>query len=85
MNAPRHKSHIEGEPNKIQVLELSDTLKVQDIEAAKGTKVHGYLKRVRLKVKSPIDGVIHTRYPARLVFPGDNLYILLKMDEATGW
>ena len=32
-----------------------------------------------------IDGVVHTMYPARLVFPGDNLYTLLKVDEPTGW
>jgi len=55
---------------------LSDTLKVQDIEAANGTKVYGYLM---------IMARAHTMYPARLVFPGDNLYTLLKVDEATGW
>jgi len=86
---------------------LSDTIKVQDIEAVKGTKVHGYLKimdrpsgkheipitlingigdgSLISEVKSPIDGVVHTMYPARLVFPEDNLYTLLKVDEATGW
>ena len=37
------------------------------------------------EVKSPIDGVVHTMYPVRLVFPGDNLYTLLKVDEPTGW
>lgn len=37
------------------------------------------------EVKSPIDGVVHTMYPARLVFPGDTLYTLLKVDEPTGW
>jgi predicted deacylase len=37
------------------------------------------------EVKSPIDGVVHTMYPARLVFPGDNLYTLLKVGGPTGW
>jgi predicted deacylase len=37
------------------------------------------------EVKSPIDGVVHTMYPARLVFPGDNLYTLLAVAEPTGW
>ena len=37
------------------------------------------------EVKSPITGVVHTMYPARLVFPGDNLYTLLKVAEPTGW
>ena len=37
------------------------------------------------EVKSPIDGVVHTMYPARLVFPGDNLYTLLRVAEPTGW
>lgn len=37
------------------------------------------------EVISPIDGVVHTMSPARLVFQGDNLYTLLKVDEPTGW
>ncbi len=40
---------------------------------------------VLAEVKSPIDGVVHTMYPARLVFPGERLYTLLKIREATGW
>jgi uncharacterized protein len=37
------------------------------------------------KVKSPIDGIVHTMYPARLVFQGERLYTLLKIGEPTGW
>jgi predicted deacylase len=37
------------------------------------------------EIFSPIDGVVHTMYPARLVFPGDRLYTLLKIGEKTGW
>ncbi|MCW4048434.1 MAG: succinylglutamate desuccinylase/aspartoacylase family protein [Candidatus Bathyarchaeota archaeon] len=37
------------------------------------------------EITSPIDGVVHTMYPARLVFPGDRLYTLLRIDEPTGW
>lgn len=37
------------------------------------------------EIKSPINGVVHTMYPARLVFPGDRLYTLLRIDEETGW
>ncbi len=37
------------------------------------------------EVKSPIDGVVHTMYPARLVFPGERLYTLLRIGEKTGW
>ena len=40
---------------------------------------------VLAEVKSPIDGVVHTMYPARLVFPGERLYTLLKIMEPTGW
>lgn len=36
-------------------------------------------------VKSPIDGVVHTMYPARLVFPGERLYTLLRVGKKTGW
>ena len=34
---------------------------------------------------SPIDGIVHTMYPRRLVFPGDGLYTLLKIGEPTGY
>lgn len=37
------------------------------------------------RIKSPIDGVVHTMYPRRLVFPGDGLYTLLKIGESTGY
>ena len=37
------------------------------------------------QIKSPIDGVVHTMYPRRLVFPGDGLYTLLKLGELTGY
>jgi len=40
---------------------------------------------VESEVKSPIDGVVHTMYPARLVFPGERLYTLLRIGEKTGW
>jgi len=36
-------------------------------------------------IRSPIDGVVHTMYPQRLVFPGDRLYTLLRVGEPTGW
>jgi len=34
---------------------------------------------------SPIDGVVHTMYVRRVVYPGDRLFTLLKIDEPTGW
>jgi predicted deacylase len=37
------------------------------------------------QIKSPIEGVVHTMYPKRLVFPGDGLYTLLKLGELTGY
>jgi hypothetical protein len=37
------------------------------------------------EINSPIDGIVHTMYPARLVFPGDRLYTLLRINERTGW
>jgi predicted deacylase len=36
------------------------------------------------QINSPIDGVVHTMYPRRLVFPGDGLYTLLKLGELMG-
>ena len=36
-------------------------------------------------IKSPIQGVVHTMYPRRLVYRGDKLYTLLKIGERTGW
>jgi len=37
------------------------------------------------EIHSPIDGVVHTMYPRRLVFPGDRLYTLLRVGEPTGY
>ena len=37
------------------------------------------------EIKSPIDGIVHTMYVRRVVFKGDRLYTLLKIDEQTGW
>ena len=37
------------------------------------------------EIHSPIDGIVHTMYVRRLVYPGDNLFTLLKIDEPTGW
>jgi predicted deacylase len=37
------------------------------------------------KVTSPFDGVVHTMFPRRVVFPGDNLFSLLQIGEPTGW
>jgi hypothetical protein len=37
------------------------------------------------EVKSPINGVVHTMYPKRVIHRGDRLYTLLEIDEPTGW
>jgi len=37
------------------------------------------------EVKSPVDGVVHTMYPRRVVYPGDTLFTILKIDKPTGW
>ena len=37
------------------------------------------------EIVSPIDGIVHTMYPARLVFQGDRLYTLLRIKGKTGW
>ncbi|HUS78638.1 MAG TPA: succinylglutamate desuccinylase/aspartoacylase family protein [Patescibacteria group bacterium] len=37
------------------------------------------------EIVSPINGVVHTLYVRRLVYPGDRLYTLLKVDKPTGW
>ena len=37
------------------------------------------------EIKSPVDGVMHTMYPRRLVYPGDTLFTILKIDKKTGW
>ena len=40
---------------------------------------------VQAEIKSPIDGVVHTMYPRRVVHSGDGLYTLLEIAEPTGW
>ena len=37
------------------------------------------------EVHSPVDGIVHTLYVRRVVYPGDRLFTLLKIDEPTGW
>ena len=37
------------------------------------------------EIRSPIDGIVHTMYVRRVVYPGDNLFTLLKIEEPTGW
>jgi len=37
------------------------------------------------EVKSPIDGIVHTMYPRRIVHVKDGLYTLLRIGEETGW
>lgn len=37
------------------------------------------------EIISPIDGIVHTMYPRRVVHKRDHLYTLLKINEPTGW
>lgn len=37
------------------------------------------------EVISPIDGVVHTMYPKRVVHVDESLYTLLEINEPTGW
>ena len=37
------------------------------------------------EVRSPIDGIVHTMYVRRVVYPGDRLFTLLRIGEPTGW
>jgi uncharacterized protein len=37
------------------------------------------------EIKSPVNGVVHTMYPRRVVYPGDGLFTILKIDKTTGW
>ena len=37
------------------------------------------------EVKSPIDGIVHTMYPRRIVHVNDGLYTLLRIGEETGY
>lgn len=37
------------------------------------------------KITSPIDGIVHCMFPRRVVFPGDDVYALLKLSGLTGW
>jgi predicted deacylase len=52
-------------------------------------QVIGYIKdldgSILAELESPIDGVVHTMYPRRVVHVGDNLYTLLEIAEPTGW
>lgn len=61
--------------------DYGDILKENE-EIGKLTDLDG---TVTAEIKSPIDGVVHTMYPARLVFPRDRLYTLLRINEKTGW
>jgi hypothetical protein len=37
------------------------------------------------RLTSPIDGVVHTMFPRRVVYRGDNCYTLLEIGGPTGW
>jgi len=37
------------------------------------------------EVKSPIDGIVHTMLPRRIVHVNDSLYTLLRIADETGW
>jgi len=37
------------------------------------------------RILAPVNGVVHTMFPRRLVYPGDRLYTLLKVGEPTRW
>ena len=37
------------------------------------------------KIVAPVEGVVHTMYPRRVVYPGDRLYTLLKIGGLTGY
>lgn len=37
------------------------------------------------EVKSPVDGVVHTMYPRRIVHVNEGLFTLLKIDKETGY
>ena len=37
------------------------------------------------EVKSPIDGIVHTMLPKRIVHVNDGLYTLLRINQTTGW
>jgi hypothetical protein len=37
------------------------------------------------EIRSPVDGVVHTMYPRRVVLKKDPLYTILKINEPTGW
>ena len=40
---------------------------------------------VLAEVTAPVTGVVHSMFPRRVVYPGDRLYTLLKIDDETGW
>ena len=37
------------------------------------------------EIKSPINGIVHTMYPKRVVHVNETLYTLLEINEPTGW
>jgi predicted deacylase len=37
------------------------------------------------EVKAPIEGVIHTMFPKRVIHKNDPLYFILKIEDLTGW
>jgi predicted deacylase len=55
----------------------------------KKDQVIGHIKdldgSVLEEIKSPVDGIVHTMYPRRVVYPGDGLFTILKIDKPTGW
>jgi predicted deacylase len=62
-------------------VDYGDILKEEEV-IGKITDLDG---SVMADIMSPIDGVVHTMYPARLVFQGDRLYTLLRIKGKTGW
>ncbi len=61
--------------------DYGDTLSVGQIIG----KITGLDGSTLAEVRSPVNGVVHTMYPQRLVFPGDRLYTLLRIGGPTGW
>ena len=65
----------------IAIADQSDILKEgQEIGLIKGLD-----GSVLHEVKSPIDGIVHTMLPKRIVHINDSLYTLLRIDKKTGW
>ena len=36
-------------------------------------------------ITAPVKGVVHSMFPRRVVYPGDRLFTLLKIEKETGW